>query len=267
MKNLILFLFPVIIFAQGENCNYYKMQGDSLNYKACSMLEKLNASPIYQFQKEYMEGCDSIIAINPKYSPAYREKSVAYVKSGDFVEWFKLVNDAVKYDPEGYLGIRAGLKAKFFADYEGAIRDIDSLASITKFDLGHTHNGDYHLNFVKGISYSQLGEKEKAIEIFEKQLSQQDHIMGLYDFYQLGVTYFEIKNYEKAIETLIKQLTENENAETHYYLGQSYKFLNQSEKYSLHKEKAIELYRKSVIMRDSYNEHINKVYLETILNN
>ena len=264
MKNLILFLFPAIIFAQGENCNYYKMQGDSLNYKACDALEKLN-STYYQFSKEYMQVCDAIIKFNPKYAPAYREKSVAYVKSGDFVEWFKIVNDAVKYDPEGYLGIRAGLKAKFFADYEGAIRDIDSLASITKFDLGHTHNGDYHLNFVKGISYSQLGKKEKAIEIFEKQLAQQDHIMGLYDFYQLGVTYFEIQNFKKAIEILTKQLTENENAETHYFLGQSYKLQNQTEKYTEHKEKALELYRKGVIMRDPYHEHINKVYLETIL--
>lgn len=265
MKNLILFLLTFTVLAQ-ENCNYYKYQGIKEIYEPCFLYEKLEAKNYHQFSKEWMEGLDSILAKYPNYAKAYREKGAAYVKIGDFVNWKINMDKAVKYDPEGYLGIRAGLKAKFFADYEGAIQDIDSLASITKFDLGHTNNGDYHLNFVKGICYSQLGEKEKAIEIFEKQLAQPDHIMGLYDYYQLGVTYFEIQEYEKAIEALNTQLTENENAETHYFLGQSYKILNQPEKYSEHKEKAIELYRKGVIMRDPYNEHINKVYLETILN-
>ncbi len=266
MKNLILFLIPITVFTQ-ENCNYHKMQNDMERYEPCIMYEELHTKYPNQFKREWMEGLDSILAKYPKHAVSYREKAATYIKAGDFINWKINMDKAVKYDPEGYLGVRAGLKAKFFADYEGAIQDIDSLGSITKFDLGHTNNGDYHLNFVKGICYSQLGEKEKAIEIFEKQLAQPDHIMGLYDYYQLGVTYFEIQEYDKAIEALNKQLTENENAETHYFLGQSYKLSNQPEKYSEHKEKTIELYQKGVIMRDPYNEHINKVYFETILNN
>lgn len=266
MKKLILLLFPILVLSQ-ENCNYYRMTNNHTKYEACTLLEELNAKGLYQFQKEYMEGLDEIIEKFPEYAPPYREKSATYVKAGDFINWKINVDKAVKYDAEGYLGIRAGLKAKFFADYEGAIHDIDSLASIIKYDLGHTNNGDYHLNILKAICYSQLGQKEKAIEIFEKQLADENHRVGLYDYYQLGVTYFELNNYQKAIEIFEKQLKENENAETHYYIGQAYKSIVNNTEYSKHKQIAIDFYQKGIIMRDPYNEHINKVYLETILEN
>lgn len=266
MKNLILFLIPFSVFAQ-ENCNYYKMIDNQYKYEACTKFEELNAQKYYQFQKEYMEGLDDIIEKYPEYAPPYREKSATYVKAGDFINWKINIDNAVKYDAENFLGIRAGLKAKFFGDNIGAIEDIDSLDKIRDYDLGMTNNGDYHLNMVKAICYSQLGQKEKAIEIFEKQLADDTHTVGLYDYYQLGVTYFEIKNYEKALQTFQKQLSENENAETHYYIGQIYKNLNQPEKYAEHKEKAIDFYKKGIIMRDGYNEHINKVYFETIQKN
>ncbi len=264
MKNLILFLIPFALFSQ-ENCNYYKIIGETDRFEACTMFEKRRNLNLHQFSKENMELLDENIEKFPEYAPPYREKAATYIKAGDFVNWKINIDKAVKYDPEGYLGIRAGLKAKFFADYQGAIEDIDSLASITKYDLGYTHNGDYHLNILKSICYSQLGKKEKAIEIFEKQLAHEDHLLGLYDYYQLGVTYFELNNYEKAIEALGKQLKENENAETQYYIAQSYKKMNQLTDYKQHKQKAIELYQNGVIMRDPYNEHINKVYWETIL--
>lgn len=266
MKNLILFLIPFTILAQ-ENCNYYKMIGENDKFEACTMFENRRNLKLHQFSKENMELLDEIIEKFPDYAPPYREKSAAYIKVGDFVNWKINIDKAVKYDPQGYLGIRAGLKAKFFADYKGAIEDIDSLDKIRDYDLGMTNNGDYHLNIVKAICYSQLNQKEKAIEIFEKQLADETHTVGLYDYYQLGVTYFEIKNYEKALQTFQKQLIENENAETHYYLGQVYKNLNQPEKYAEHKKKAFDFYKKGIIMRDPYNEHINKIYFETIQKN
>lgn len=210
------FFAPLLLKAQ-DNCKVYLAKNDSIHWKACTALQASFA--IYQFRNEFIEICDAINFFCPDYAPAYREKSVAYIKSADPVNWKKLEDKAVLYDPENYLGIRAGLRAKFFADYQGAIDDLNELEKITTFDLGYTHNGDYHLNILKAICYSQLGEKEKAIEIFEKQLSNPKHLVGLYDYYQLGVTYYETKNYNRSIEIFNKQLVENENAETHYYLG------------------------------------------------
>lgn len=266
MKKLLLILCPILVFSQ-ENSNYFKTQGEMNKYEPCIMYEELHTKYPNQFQREWMEGLDEILSKYPEYSRAYREKSATYIKAGDFINWKINVDKAVKYDAEGYLGIRAGLKAKFFGDYEGAIHDIDSLASISKFDLGYTNNGDYHLNVLKGIAYSKLGQQEKGIEIIERQLAQESHFTGLYDYYQLGIIYFELENFVKAIENFQKQLAINENAETHYYLGQSYKKIGDVEKYEEHKQLAIELYRKAVIMRDPYNEHINKVYFQTIAEN
>src|SRR5690606_18162378 len=210
-KKLLLILCPILVFSQ-ENCNYFKTQGEMNKYEPCIMYEELHTKYPNQFQREWMEGLDEILSKYPEYSRAYREKGATYVKAGDFINWKINMDKAVKYDAEGYLGIRAGLKAKFFADYEGAIHDIDSLASITNYDLGYTNNGDYHLNILKAICYSQLGQKEKAIEVFEKQLAKEDHLVGLYDYYQLGVTYFELNQYDKALKSFERQIQENENA-------------------------------------------------------
>ena len=37
---------------------------------------------------------------------------------------------------------------------------------------------DYHLEIVKAICYSAIHQKEKAIELFENQLSNKNHSTG-----------------------------------------------------------------------------------------
>ena len=56
--------------------------GDSLKYEACKETE--NAQGYYQFSKEFQTVMDNAIEIDPTFAYAYRAKSVAYLKSGDF---------------------------------------------------------------------------------------------------------------------------------------------------------------------------------------
>lgn len=255
-------LLPLCASAQ-PNCNVYLYEGDTLQYRACVLSETIN-DRYYQFTREFQMAFDEVLAICPYFAYAYSEKSVAYLKSGDFITWKQLIDQAVLYDAKGYLGYRGWCRYQFFRDYTGAIADIERLDSLLNSDIGYSVNGDYHLNFAKALCYSALGQKQKAIDIMENQLLQEGYAPGLYDYYQLGVTYFQINNLEKAQWCFEQQSRVNELAENAYYWAKLKKQTGDTRAFETIKAKAIDLYNQKKILNDPYTEHLNKVYLDEI---
>lgn len=266
MKFVIIF-FASLIFSHlhsQPNCNAFKYYGDTLQYRACKMVEKIDDKH-YQFSKEFQQAYDRAIEICPHFAYAYKEKSVAYLKSGDFINWKILIDKAVYYNKKDNLGYRGWCRYQFFKDYKGAIADFEELEKLVK-DIGYAANGDYHLQIAKAICYSALGQKEKAIEIIEHQLFQKDYPPGWFDYYQLGVTYFEIKDYSNAMKAFQKQSEIHPLAENLYYISKVYMMLNNSQESEKNRKQAIELYKKSNYMKDDYTHHFNKVYFSEIEN-
>lgn len=250
-------MFTCNIQAQ-PNCNVFLWKGDTAQYKACIMLTE-NQYNYYQFSKEFHKLVDSAIAICPYFAYAYREKAAPYVKSGNFIEWKKYIDLAVMYDSMGYLPVRASLRYKFFADYIGAIHDIELLERINKFDIGYTSNGTYHLTIVKALCYKQLGRVKEGIEIIENFMQQKNYTTGLYDYLHLGVMYFETAEYEHAITTLNNQLTKYNFAEVQYYLALSYKMAGKTDAYLKAKQFAALLYKDNRRMFDDYHFMIDQI--------
>lgn len=262
MKKLLFILFPFLVFAQ-PNCNAYLYAGDTLQYKACLLVEK--AQKYYQFEREFHEVFDDALQIAPNFAYAYREKSTAYLKSGDFLTWKKLIDKAVELDYVQNLPYRAWCRYQFFRDYKGAISDIEKLNSLVTYDIGYGINGDYHLNIMKAMCYSALGEKKKAIKTFLTQLEKKVYSAGLYDYYQLGVTFYEIKDYKNALESFEKQSERNDIAENEYYKSKINKLLKNEAAYKKNKEAALKLYAENKKLLDPYTQHFNTVYYETIV--
>lgn len=261
---ILLFLFSSL-FAQ-PNCEAYKYYGDTLKYKACKKAMEIKGH--YQFSKEYQTVLDESIEIDPTFDYAYWAKSIAYLKSGDFVTWKNLIDMAVEYKPKEYLGYRGWCRYQFFRDYKGAIKDIEKLDSLVDYDIGQSQNGTYHLNIAKGLCYKAIGEKEKAIAILEKQikLNEQENFVGTYDYLHLGVLYLETEKFEKAVETFNKQSKDNELAENQYYLALTFKKLENLNDYKTCLERAKELYIGGRKMYDPYSNPMDKIYLENIEN-
>ncbi len=260
---LVFSLINQLSFSQ-PNCNAFLWQGDTAQFTACKLLED-NLNKHYQFSREFHEWVDSAITICPRFAYAYREKAAPYVKSGNFLEWKKYIDLAVKYDSLGYLPVRASLRYKFFADYKGAIEDIELLEKIYSGDIGSSSNGTYHLKVVKALCYKKSGNLPKAIQILEAYINEENYSSGPYDLLHLGVMYLEAEDYKNAEKYLDLQNVKYEFADTYYYLALLYKKTGDNDHFSLCKNKAHDLYSINQRMNDTYNHLIDQIYHQQIL--
>lgn len=259
---LSLFFFSKVAQAQ-YNCLWFKEQGNMVRYQAC--LEANKASEFYQFSKEFHEVYDRVMDMDPTWALPYRAKSVSNLKSGDFINWKKLIDKAVEYDTVTYLGYRAGCRFQFFRDYKGALEDCLLLKKVMNNDMGYTANGQYHLDIVLALCYKALGDRSKAIETILKRHREPDYMMGIFDYIHLGIMYAEQGELHMAKECFEKQQAFNDIAENRYYLALVFKKLDQKEKYIEHLEKSKSLYALGLKMNDPYQHPMDKVYLSTIL--
>src|SRR5690606_21534705 len=84
---------------------------------------------------------DEAIKLCPGFDFAYYEKSVPYLKRGDFITWRRLMDMAVELNPKRNLGDRGWCRYQFLRDYQGAIQDIEKLDSLVIYDIGFSVNG------------------------------------------------------------------------------------------------------------------------------
>jgi len=264
MRILLLSSLTIISFYDfGQpNCNVYKYNKNEPCYKGC-ILATQGEGP--QGSRESQIKFDSAIKLCPNFDYAYREKSVPYLKRGDFVTWKKLIDKAVELDPMGNLGYRGWCRYQFVRDYKGAIADFETLDSMTEFEIGYSSNSDYQLNIAKALCYKAIGEKKKAIEIIEKQFSEKNYSPGLYDYFHLGVLKMEVGETELAINFLKKSISTNDYfAEPYYYLAMIYKKQNLTAAFQDNMKKAKAYYLKGYKRFDPYTQPMDKIFLADI---
>jgi len=247
------------------NCNVYKLRGDTLKYKACKKAEK--ARGLYQFDGRYQAMLDESIAIDSTFDYPYWAKSIAYLKSGDFITWKKLIDKAVELDPKMHLSYRGWCRYQFFRDYKGAIKDIEKLDALVEYDIGQCQNGVYHLNIAKGLCYKAIGEKEKALQIIAAQLKEnvRQDFVGAYDYLYQGVLLYELDKIEEALLVFEKQEKYNDLAENQYYKALIYKLKGDMQEFEKCMNLAKDHYLNNDRVRDAYSNLLDKVYLEDIL--
>ncbi|MDO9512541.1 MAG: hypothetical protein Q7J34_12330 [Bacteroidales bacterium] len=264
MKKMLVSLLMVFStysgIGQGINCETCK--DDSLYYRACLLYTEACEFPQGSDSSQIL--LDKAIEICPYFSSAYYVRAIPFLKRGEFITWKVLIDKAVQYNPQLYLGYRGGARFMFLRDFLGAIRDIEKADSICAYDIGFIYNGDYHLQIIRALIYRGLGDNKKAIEIIEKQLKQPDYLPGPFDYLHLGVLYLEFHNYQSAIDCLKKQIEFNDSlAEAYYYLALTYQAMRMGELFSENITKAKDYYlkRKRLPGDGSYMDYVDKVYL------
>lgn len=244
------------------NCEIYKQDKQTACYEGCNLaVEAANEQGTSASQEQF----DKAIALCPALDYAYMEKSVPYLKRGDFITWKSLIDKAVELNPLGHLGYRGWCRFQFLRDYKGAIADFETLATLNEFNIGYSQNGDYHLNIAKALCYKAIGEKKKAIDIIERHLANKDYSPLPYDYLHLGVLKLEIADTVSAITNLKKSIELNDYfAEPHYFLGMIYKGRNSKMEYREYMEKAKTYYLKGYKRFDPYTHPIDKIFLKQI---
>lgn len=250
-----------VIYAQ-PNCNVYLWNKDTAQYNACKISEEFNH--YYQFDMRGIAILDSSLTVCPYYAYANYEYGVVYLKAGNFVEWNKYINAAVKSDPVTYLGLRASCRGKFFADYIGAINDIDSLDLLIDYDIGFVHDGTYHLDAYKALCYKALNEFELAIELFEKHLKNNFETIGVYDYLHTGVAYQNIGDHQKAIEYFTLQESSNDLAENNYYKAMSYLELGDLDNFNQYIKRAEELLQVDQKITNGFHIMEDEIFLTDV---
>jgi tetratricopeptide (TPR) repeat protein len=262
----LLFLLPAAwpVFAQ-PNCNVYSK--DDPCFKACEIYNRAIEYVQGSFQQEKM--LDSALLICPTFSHAWREKSVPYLKNGEFKRWKELMDKAVEYNPREYLNIRAWCRFQFLRDYQGTLNDIQKIREINAL-VGFSTDGDYDMRVVEALCYRELGNTEHALKLFHEYLTakedkKESFSVGYYDYLHSGVTKLKAGLHDQAITDLKKQIEiYKELPDTYYYCGLAYLKLNDPTLADEYFAKADEFFRKGYKRSDVYIESMDKVYHEDV---
>lgn len=242
------------------NCNVYK--NDPACFKACELSEEAGN---YQGAAYSQQMFDKAIDLCPTFDHAWFEKSVPYLKRGQFVEWKKLIDKAVELNPLAHLGYRGWCRYQFLRDYKGAIADLERLDSLTAFDIGYSVNGDYHLKIALAICYKEDGQVQKGISVIENYKKSKEYVRGPYEDLHLGVMKYLIKDYEGATMAFNRQIAYNDfQAENYYYLALIAEELRNEEAFVSNLQKAKAYYQAGKHLRDPYTHHADRVFLEEI---
>jgi len=262
---IILPIFAIMLtgsVSAQPNCNIYKMDNDLACYEACN---KATEAETYQGTMESQRAFDEAIRLCPKLDYAYIEKSVPYLKRGDFVTWKKIIDQGVEINPRRNLGYRAWCRYQFIRDYQGAIKDFELLEKLNGSNLGYSQNGDYHLTIVKGLCYRGIGDNIRARAIIKAQLSVTNYSPMPFDYLHLGIIEFDLKNFDAAIENFQKSIAHSDYlADPYYYLALICKRQNSPTESKANMLKAKAYYSKGYVRKDSYTTPMDKVFLSDI---
>lgn len=241
-----------------QNCNAYLWLGDTAKYQAC-LVEK-ETYQYYQYDHRFQEGLDRVLAIDSTYAQAWSNKATAFLKSGDMLGYEHLMQKAVQYEPNEYLGVRGWCRYSFFRDYTGALADFYALKERTGNWNGYSVDGEYHFQVAVGLCFKGLGDYAKAIGYIQSYVDSTGDF-GLYNALHLGVCYLDIGETDRAIYYLEKQEQVFPFGDTQYYLAKAYVSINNIK--AAQDALAIARQRftqKGNFMFNYYNRHMDKVF-------
>jgi tetratricopeptide (TPR) repeat protein len=217
---LLLTLYLPAITAAQPNCSIIT---DEQCKRACMIYNA--ADSFYQGTPESQYYLDSSIKLCPGFADAWREKSVPFLKRGDFVNWKKYIDKAVELNPFRFLSTRGWCRFKFLRDYEGALDDLKKNDTLTQFASYSSGDGGYELHVVMALCERELGNNGAALKYFAIGIDsviarRGNSAAGLYSYVHLAVAKMRMKDYEGAMKALEKQNgIYDKYAETYYYMG------------------------------------------------
>lgn len=175
---------------------------------------------------EWKATLDSAMNICPTNARLWGDKAMGYMLRGEIIEGMAFLEKAVEFDPYYFLGSRAWYRVHYLHDYEGAIADLDALEKLAGSSFVYVIN--MHMYIMKGLAYQQLGNREKALELYTIAIDDQikksgPNWVGTFDYLHRGIVKYYLGDMDGAIDDLTREVKEYESlADTYYYRGLAY---------------------------------------------
>jgi len=221
-----------------------------------------------QGSPQNMELIEIAIRLDPSNAAAWRELSVPYLKRGMPHEWKPLFDKAVEIDPVAWQGWRGYLKLFFYRDYESAINDFNATDTLTPNFTDYPQS--MSVDYLRGLAYLQLDDKEKAIDYFTKYIDEVTALNGenwvdVEAFIHRAIVLIKLEEFKMAkldLEKCLKYYSSSSDA--YYHLS----VINyQLENRTLAKEQIMEakrLFKKGYYMHRPYVETFGQIELSDI---
>ena len=238
------------------NCLLFK---DSSHIKACRLYNATDSLP--QGSRICQQYLDSAIRLCPEYAEAWREISVPYLKRGDYRNWRKYMDRAVKLKPLAYTAVRGWCRFKFLRDYEGALFDLQKADTLSGFQPGQSGDGSYNLYIVMALCERELGNYTAAFRYFALGIDsvrarRGKTWLGLFDYLHRAVMEIKLKDYDKALSDLdLQSEIYDRYAETEYYRSMVFTATGHPQQARASLERARRLF-----ITDGY--HLSDIYCE-----
>ena len=166
-------------------------------------------------------------------------QSIIYSAKGDTAQAIKSLEQAIVIlpDPQYIIGLGA-----LYAQNKNPMALVMADALLVADKAG----AEKEAYFIKGLYYSYINEKEKAISFFDKSISIQYTFMNAY--LEKGIALYDLQKYSEAAAVLETAVTLQNNFERgYYYLGRCFEKLNK-------KEDAIQAYQMALMYDPNYME-------------
>ncbi len=247
------------------------------NFKDYSLSDRKRMSVEYlengeknfrQGSPENMELIEIAIKLDSNNSAAWRELSVPYLKRGMPHEWKPLFDKAVEIDPIAWQGWRGYLKLFFYLDYKSAIEDFNATDTLTPnlTDYPQSMSVDY----LRGLAYQQLDEKEKALDYFTKYIDEVtaksgENWVDVEAFIHRAILLIKLNELEKAkldLEKCLKYYSSSSDA--YYHLAIINIQLGKKETAKKQIIEAKRLFKKGYFMHRPYVETFGQIEISDI---
>ncbi len=203
------------------SCSDKKSEAEIVQDKELAVKTFEEGSHLLQGSPQSMTRIEKAIALDTTYAEAIRELSVAYLKRGMPHKWKPIFNRAVKHDAKTWQPYRGYLYLWFYRDYEKAIADFNASDTLTPnfIDQPQGHSVDYWRgiaylglkDYKNSIAYWDKHIKKETEETGEDWVE-------INAFLYRGIAYYESGNKEKALENFNKVIHYFEqSADAKYY--------------------------------------------------
>jgi tetratricopeptide (TPR) repeat protein len=167
------------------------------------------------------------------------KKASIYLYNDDSLNAIKAYNKAIDIFPDPQFIMSVGMLYAFR-------KNDTALAMANALLMGKNANAEKEALLIKGVYYSAINEKQKAITFFDNCIAINYTYLSAY--LQKGITLFEMAKYEDALKVFDRAVTlQNKFDEGYYWMGRCFEKLNRT-------NDAIESYRSAILYNPDYVE-------------